>query len=106
MPKMAGMPGVRWSWGRCCRGLSYADRRASKDRPVSARALIDAAVAEGLTLGVEGRNLVIETDRDPPAALIALLREHKAALIAVLSDDPEERAAIVAEGAGVPRAWA
>lgn len=57
-------------------------------------------------LGVEGGNLVIETDCDPPAALIAQLREHKAALIAVLSDGPEERAAIIEEGAGVPRAWA
>ena len=38
---------------------------------MSARALLDAAAAEGLTLGVEGGNLVIETDRDPPAELLA-----------------------------------
>lgn len=74
---------------------------------MSACALIAAARAEGLTIGVEGNNLVIETDRDPPAALLAKLREDKAELIAVLSgDDPEERAAIIEEGARVPRAWA
>ena len=61
---------------------------------MSAHALIAAARAEGLTIGIEGDNLVIETDRDPPAALLAQLREHKAELLAVLSaDDPEERAA-------------
>ena len=54
-----------------------------------------------------GDNLVVEADLDPPPELLAELREHKAELIAVLSgDDPEERAAIIAEGAGVPRAWA
>jgi hypothetical protein len=82
---------------------------------VSALALIDVALAEGLTLGVEGGNLVVEVDHDPPDELLAQLREHKAAIIAVLRggdpdwsplDDPDERAAIIAEGAGVPRAWA
>ena len=51
---------------------------------MSARALLDAAAAEGLTLGVEGGNLVIETDRDPPAELLAELREHKGELLALL----------------------
>jgi hypothetical protein len=74
---------------------------------MSARALIAAARAEGLTIVAEGDNLVIETDRDPPAALLAELRQHKAELIAVLSvDDPEEGAAIIAEHASVLRAWA
>jgi hypothetical protein len=82
---------------------------------VSALALIDAARAEGLTLGVEGGNLVVEVDHDPPGELLAQLREHKAAIITELRggdpdwsppDDLDERAAIIAEGACVPRAWA
>jgi hypothetical protein len=82
---------------------------------VSALALIDAARAEGLTLGVEGGNLIVEVDHDPPDELLAQLREHKAAIIVELRggdpdwlapDDLDERAAIIAEGAEVPRAWA
>jgi hypothetical protein len=69
--------------------------------------LLQTARAAGLSLAASGNNLVIETDRDPPAELLAELRQHKAELIAVLlGNDPDERAALVAEGAGVPRAWA
>lgn len=72
-----------------------------------ARRLIEDARAAGLSIEVDGADLIVEADGDPPADLLAQLREHKAELIAVLSgDDPEERAAIIEEGAGAPRAWA
>lgn len=49
--------------------------------------LLDIALAAGLSLAVEGDNLVVETDGDPPPALIAELRQHKAELIAALLSD-------------------
>ena len=81
---------------------------------MNAAALLDACRAAGVVLQVEGDNLVVEADCDPPADLIDELREHKLELIAAISsrvaanviDGLEERAAIVEEGAGVPREWA
>src|SRR4051794_19789785 len=67
--------------------------------------LIEDARAAGLSIEVDGADLIVEAECDPPPELLAELRQHKAELIAVLSEDPGERAAIVAEGAGVPRAW-
>jgi len=52
--------------------------------------LLVAARAAGLSLQIDGENLIVEADRDLPAELIAELREHKAELMAVLSRrDPE-----------------
>jgi hypothetical protein len=72
--------------------------------------LLVTAQAAGLLLAADGDNLVIEADCDPPAELLAALREHKAELIDFLRrmavDEPGERAAIVEEGASVPRQWA
>ena len=72
--------------------------------------LLQTARAAGLSLAAAGENLVIETDRDPPPELLAELRQHKGELLALLrpspDDDPDERAALIEEGAGVPRAWA
>jgi hypothetical protein len=84
-----------------------------------AQRLIEDARAAGLSMEVEGGDLIVEADRDPPPELLAELRQHKAELIAFLippvpaaalpypeSDDLAERAALVEYGAGVPRAWA
>jgi hypothetical protein len=60
-----------------------------------------------LSLDVVGDDLVIETDRDPPAPLLAELRQHKSELVALLKEDQAERAAIVEyDGGMIPRAWA
>ena len=85
-----------------------------------AQRLIDDARAAGLSIEVEGGDLIVEADRDPPAGLLAELRQYKAELIAVLlpqvpesptppppePEDLDERAAIIECGAGVPRRWA
>lgn len=75
--------------------------------------LIEDARAHGVTLEVDGADLIVEADDDPPAELIAELRQYKAELIAALvdpvaadTDDLAERAALIEYGAGVPRAWA
>jgi hypothetical protein len=81
---------------------------------MNATALLDACRAVGVMLQVDGDNLVVETDRDPPPDLIAELRAHKRELIAVLSpqvaadvvDDPHERASIIEYDGKIPRAWA
>jgi hypothetical protein len=78
-------------------------------------ALLAACRAAGIMLQVDGDDLVVEVNGDPPAELIAELRKHKAEVIAFLTSrrdeepnaaDLEERAAIIEYGAGVPRAWA
>ena len=60
-----------------------------------AQRLIDDARAAGLSIEVEGGDLIVEADRDPPAGLLAELRQHKAELIAVLvppvPDSPRRR---------------
>ena len=84
-----------------------------------AQRLIEDARAAGLSMEVEGGDLIVEADCDPPPELLAELRQHKAEVIAFLvplppasapplpeSDDLDERAAIIEYGAGVPRAWA
>jgi hypothetical protein len=52
---------------------------------MNAARLLETARAAGLSLVVDGENLIVEADRDPPAELIAELREHKAELMRVLS---------------------
>jgi hypothetical protein len=49
--------------------------------------LLEIAWAAGLSLEVEGNNLVVEADGDLPTELIAELRQHKAELIAALLPD-------------------
>jgi hypothetical protein len=87
-----------------------------------AQRLIEDARAAGLSIEVQDGDLIVEADRDPPASLLAELRQHKAELIAVLvphgrkavpttpaernPDDLNERAALIEHGAGVPRRWA
>jgi hypothetical protein len=85
--------------------------------------LIENASAAGCSIEVEDGDLVVESDRDPPAELIASLRRHKAELIAallprdidpdphgeppsVLCVDLEERAALVEFETGGSRSWA
>jgi ApbE superfamily uncharacterized protein (UPF0280 family) len=87
-----------------------------------AQRLIEDARAAGLSIEVQDGDLIVKADRDPPASLLAELRQHKAELIAVLvphgrkavpttpaernPDDLNERAALIEHGAGVPRRWA
>jgi hypothetical protein len=78
---------------------------------MSAAQLLDACRAAGLSLVLDGEDVFVEGS-DPAADLIAELRKHKQELIAALTpqvdiaDDLDERAAIIEEGAGVPRRWA
>jgi hypothetical protein len=91
-----------------------------------AQRLIEDARAAGLSMEVDGGDLIVEADRDPPPELLAELREHKAELIELLKPTPPapgsavqdtsdnlsfaeetaERAAIVECEAGIPRRWA
>ena len=73
---------------------------------MTARSLLDAALAEGLSLDVAGEDLIIEADRDPPPALLAEFRRHKAEVIAIIKEDRVERAAIVEFDGNSSRAWA
>jgi hypothetical protein len=72
--------------------------------------LLDACRAAGLSLQLDGPDLFIEAERDPPSDLIAELRQHKAEVIALLRaeppDDIEERASIVEYDGNIPRLWA
>jgi hypothetical protein len=67
-----------------------------------AQRLLDACRAAGLSLQLEGQDVFVEADRDPPPALIAELRQHKAELIELLRAAPDD----IDERAGVPRSWA
>jgi hypothetical protein len=49
--------------------------------------LLEIASAAGLSLIVDGDNLVVEADRDAPPELIIELGQHKAELIAILLPD-------------------
>src|SRR5438477_10504152 len=82
-----------------------------------AQRLIEDARAAGLSIEVEGADLIVEADCEMPPDLIAELRRHKAELIAVLvppsrastpadPDELDERAALIEFGANVPRRWA
>jgi hypothetical protein len=83
-----------------------------------AQRLIEDARAAGLSMEVEGGDLIVEADRDPPPGLLAELRQHKAEVIAFLVppplasapplpelDDFHDRAAIIECRANVPRRW-
>jgi len=97
---------------------------------MSAARLLETARAAGLSIEIDGGDLIVEADRDPPAELLNELRQHKAELIAVLRpasdklsvapievpearsaspecrDDLGERAALVEDGTHVWRRWA
>jgi hypothetical protein len=83
---------------------------------MSARSLLDNCRVAGLSIEVDGGDLIVEADGDPPPSLLAELRQHKAEVIAFLIppvpsaplpvDDLDERAAIIEAGAGVPKRWA
>jgi hypothetical protein len=49
-----------------------------------AHRLIEDAKAVGLSIEIDGGDLIVEADRDPPGELIARLRAHKAEVIAFL----------------------
>lgn len=53
-----------------------------------AQRLIEDARAFGLSIEVDGADLIIEADRDPPDELITELRVHKAEVIAFLLPQP------------------
>ena len=82
-----------------------------------AQRLIEDARAAGLSIEVEGADLIVEADCEMPPDLLASLRQHKAELIAVLvrpsgagtptdHDELDERAALIEFGVNVPRRWA
>jgi hypothetical protein len=89
---------------------------------MSAARLLETARAAGLHFEVEGADLIVEADYDPPPELITELRQHKQELIAALralaqeapsieqdpagTDNLDERAALIEYGANVPRRWA
>jgi hypothetical protein len=71
-----------------------------------AHRLIEDAKAVGLTIEVDGGDLIVEADCDPPDALIERLRAHKAEVIAFLLPRPAQaegtKASIDADGIGEP----
>src|SRR5947207_4783725 len=82
-----------------------------------AQRLIEDARAAGLSIEVEGADLIVEADCEMPPDLLAELRQYKAELIAVLvppsragtptdPDELDERAALIEFVANVPRRWA
>ena len=70
-----------------------------------AQRLIEDARAAGLSMEVDGGDLIVEADCEMPPVLLASLRQHKAEVITALTpvsaDEIEERAALVEYGAGV-----
>jgi hypothetical protein len=80
----------------------------------AAEALI-AARAVGISVGIDGDDLVLRAAEPPPTAVVAALSSNKAGIIALLrpSHDAknwqtsfDERAATIEYDGGAPRAWA
>ena len=85
---------------------------------MSAVEALKAARAAGIQLGIDGDDLVLEAASAPPAAVLDVLRRHKAEIVALLrpgADDWsagdwhvffQERAGIIEFDGGLPRAEA
>ena len=78
---------------------------------MSAVPALRVARAAGIELGLDGDDLLLQAAAPPPASILDLLSANKPAIVALLRQfDPsrtsiDERAAMIAENAGIPRAW-
>jgi hypothetical protein len=82
----------------------------------TAREALRAAAAAGIQVAVDGKDLVWQASREPPAALLEALARHKPEIIALLSsaagaapsteEDNAERAAVIEFNGGIRRLWA
>ena len=75
--------------------------------------ILALAQRHGVIIAVDGSQLRLRAPKPPPPDVLAALRQHKPEIIAALTRSTDcwterydERAAIVEEGAGAPRAWA
>ena len=79
---------------------------------MSAVPALRVARAAGIELGLDGDDLLLQAAAPPPASILDLLSANKPAIVALLQQsDPsrtaiDERAAIIADNVGLPRAWA
>ena len=67
-----------------------------------ARRLIEDARAAGLSIEVDGNDLIVEADGDLPPELIAELRQHKAEVVALLLPTPGRPARGESDAIGDP----
>lgn len=79
----------------------------------AAAEVLDRLASLGASVARDGDRLILRAGQLPvPADIVATLKQHKPALLDLLAEprqpphDTEERAAIIEEGAGVPRKWA
>ena len=85
---------------------------------MSAAQALKAARAVGIHLEVDGDDLLLEAPAPPPSAILEVLSQHKAEIVAVLRPGPDgwsaedwqvffdERAGIIEFDGGLPRAEA
>jgi hypothetical protein len=79
---------------------------------MSAVPALRVARAAGIEFGLDGDDLLLQAAAPPPASILDLLSANKPAIVALLrqSDSSrtaiDERAAIIADNVGLPRAWA
>ena len=71
---------------------------------MSALTALAMAQAAGVSLAAEGSDLRVEADSEPPADLLAALREHKPELVALLTGQACRRCGGAIDDRGV-RAW-
>jgi hypothetical protein len=69
---------------------------------VIAQRLIEDARAAGLSIEVDGDDLIVEADGDLPPELIAGLRQHKAEVVALLLPTPGRSAVGESDALGEP----
>jgi hypothetical protein len=73
---------------------------------MSAVPALRVARAAGIKLGLDGDDLLLQAAAPPPASILDLLSANKPAIVALLrQSDPGERAAVIADNVGIPRAW-